>query len=71
MTYSSEISLSGDDMLYTKALSAPYTYYGQTPMIDISFGTLNAVSSIEMELGDADGDCNLMPGEPTMKITIT
>jgi hypothetical protein len=71
MSYGSEISLSGDDMLYTKALSIPYTYYGQTPSIDISFGTLNAVSSIEMQGGDVDGDCNLMPGEPTMKITIT
>ena len=71
ITYNSEVSLSGDDMLYTKALSAPYTYYGQTPMIDISFGTQNAVSSMEMEAGDADGDCNLFPGEPSMKITIT
>lgn len=71
ITYNSEISLSGDDMLYTKALTTPYTYYGQTPLIDISFGTQNAVNSMEMQGGDADGDCNLFPGEPTMTITIT
>jgi len=71
ISYSSEISLSGDDMLYTKALSVPYTYYGQTPIIDMSFGTQNAVSSIEMFGGDDDRECNLMPGEPTVTIKIT
>ncbi len=70
ITYGSEISLSGNDMLYTKALTTPYTYYGQTPLIDISFGTQNAVNSMEMQGGDADGDCNLFPGEPVMTITI-
>lgn len=69
--YNSNISLSGDDMLYVKTLTNPYTYYGQTPIIDMSFGTQNAVNSMEMGGGDADHDCNLMPGEPTLAITIT
>jgi len=70
ITYDSGISLSGDDMLFTKALTTPYTYYGQTPLIDISFGTQNAVNSMEMGGGNANGDCNLFPGEPVMTITI-
>lgn len=70
ITYGDGISLSGDDMLYTKVLTTPYTYYGQTPLIDISFATQSAVNSMEMGGGDANGDCNLFPGEPDMIITI-
>jgi hypothetical protein len=67
--YDSGISLSGDDMLYTVALSSPYTYYGQTPIIDMAFGTKNAVNVMEMGSGTASNDCNLFPGEPNMTIT--
>ena len=67
--YDSGISLSGDDMLYTVALSSPYTYYGQTPIIDMAFGTKNAVNVMEMGGGTASNDCNLFPGEPSMTIT--
>jgi hypothetical protein len=70
VTYNSEISLSGDDMLFTKELTTPYTYYGQTPLIDISFATATGVGRVEAQGGDGDGDCNLMPGEPSMVITI-
>ena len=69
MDYNSGISLSGDDMLYTLALSSPYTYYGQTPIIDMAFGTQNAVNVMEMGSGTASNDCNLFPGEPNMTIT--
>ena len=69
MDYNSGISLSGDDMLYTLALSSPYTYYGQTPIIDMAFGTKNAVNVMEMGSGTASNDCNLFPGEPNMTIT--
>ncbi|MBT4000641.1 MAG: hypothetical protein HOF09_00985 [Candidatus Thioglobus sp.] len=70
ITYGSNISLSGDDMLYIKPLTIPYTYYGQTPLIDISFGTASAVSSMEMGSGNTPGDCNLFPGEPAIVVTI-
>ena len=69
MDYNSGISLSGDDMLYTLALSSPYTYYGQTPIIDMAFGTKNAVNVMEMGGGTASNDCNLFPGEPSMTVT--
>ena len=72
ITYSSEISLSGDNMLFTKELTTPYAYYGQTPLIDISFATSTGVGSVEAQGGDDTNgaDCNLMPGEPSMTITI-
>ena len=72
MTYGSGITFSGEDMLYIKALTAAYTYYGQTPSIDLSFGTANAVTSIDITgTANADDDCNMHPGEPTMTIKIT
>jgi len=68
-TYAAKLELSGDDIMYTAALSSAYTYYGQTPIIDISFGTQNAVTNVESD-AVSDGDCNLLPGEPDMSVTI-
>ena len=69
-SYDSGYTVSGDDMLVVTALTTPYTYYGQTPIIDISFATTTGVSSVEAGSGDDSNDCNLFPGPPTMIITI-
>lgn len=68
-TYAAKLELSGNDMLYTAALGSSYTYTGKSPIIDISFGTENAVTNVESD-GVSDGDCNLSPGEPEMTVTI-
>jgi hypothetical protein len=70
MTYDTGYAVSGDDMTVITALTTPYTYYGQTPIIDISFATTTGVSSVEAGSGDDSNDCNLFPGPPTMIITI-
>ena len=70
MTYDTGYAISGDDLTVITALATPYTYYGQTPMIDISFGTTAGVSSVEAGGGTASNDCNLFPGAPAMTITI-
>jgi len=68
-TYAAKLALSGDDMLYTVALTSSYTYTGKSPIIDISFGTENAVTNVESD-GVSDDECNLLPGEPEMTVTI-
>jgi hypothetical protein len=66
------LALSGtDDFHYTKILSTPYTYYGQTPIMDMGFKTKNSVMNKRTNSdGDDSGDCNLLPGEPIVTISI-
>jgi hypothetical protein len=68
-TYSSS-EISGDNILYTIAMDAPYTYSGKTPLIDVSFGTQTALTSMEAGGGNNSNDCNLFPGDPNMRVTI-
>ncbi len=68
-TYSSS-EISGDNILYTIAMDAPYTYSGKTPVIDVSFGTQTALTSMEAGGGNNSNDCNLFPGDPNMRVTI-
>jgi hypothetical protein len=56
-----------EDMTVVNLLTTPYTYYGQTPIIDIAFSTQLAVINMESFGGEV---CNLTPGEPELKITI-
>jgi|GEM_PF-690748 len=64
--------ISGNNILYTIAMDTPYTYSGnnQTPLIDVSFGTQTALTSMEAGGGNNSNDCNLLPGDPNMRVTI-
>lgn len=68
-SYSSS-EISGDDILYTIAMDAPYTYAGKIPVIDVSFGTQTALTSMEAGGGNNSNDCNLFPGDPNMRVAI-
>jgi len=70
-SYAVSISVTdgAEDMTVVNLLTTPYTYYGQTPIIDIAFSTQLAVSNFESD-AIGDGECNLFPGEPELKITI-
>jgi hypothetical protein len=70
MDYDSGYAVSGDDLTVITALTTPYAYYGQTPIIDISFATTAGVNSVEAGTGNASNDCNLFPGAPVITITI-
>lgn len=69
-TYSSSAMVDGDNMLYVVALDSPYTYTGKVPVIDVSFGTQTAVTSMEAGGGDNSNDCNIFPGDPNMRVVI-
>jgi hypothetical protein len=66
------LALSGtDDFQYTKVLTTPYTYYGQTPIMDLGFETSTSfMNKRTNSVGDDSGDCNLLPGEPVVTVTI-
>jgi len=70
-SYAASIGVTNgaEDMTVVNLLTTPYTYYGQTPIIDIAFSTQLAVSNFESD-ATGDGECNLFPGEPELKITI-
>ena len=70
-TYSTH-EISGNNILYTIAMNTPYTYSGnnKTPLIDVSFGTQTALTSMEAGGGNNSNDCNLLPGDPNMRVTI-
>ncbi len=68
-TYSSS-EISGDSILYTIAMDSPYTYSNKIPVIDVSFGTQTALTSMEAGGGNNSNDCNLFPGDPNMRVTI-
>jgi len=64
--------ISGDNILYTIAMDSPYTYAGdgKIPTIDVSFGTQTALISMEAGGGNNSNDCNLLPGDPNMRVVI-
>jgi hypothetical protein len=74
ITYSSTITVpdpaDSSSALFVVALTTPYTYYGQTPIIDIAFTTQTGVITVENDGGNLATECNLHPGEPTMTVTI-